>query len=632
MRVYLWGFIVVVLMSAIGRVGAQDVVSTVPAAPPVVATQSLRDVVSKYNICPQDVLAANRSVFPAETAQYIENISPRNVGYAELPIDIVIPPHEPCYTIVQSSLQDLPRVELEYNVCIEDFYDNSLTIKGSDKLQIVTWYLWRQSPPCINSDGQRLHYVDANERRWESVGYNDFPFINAPSDVAELGICLNDIIPSNPHIAFEGYSFGLPYLEGMRLFVPRDAQQCIAFPHQEGQTLLTVSQQTNVCVGVIAKASYLRYGYVSNPTLFVPVDAPPCYDAEGHRLGMKQREIYTTQPTDSFLEVALKYEVCLNDLWDANPVMTDWFNAGPFSNRQLPGEIFIPDTPPCAEPMKYTLPISQTGSQLIALTNVCGNRLSDANPDIPMGGSFIAMGVIITIPERPHCFNFARGVRQVHTCYPIPITAETDLTGHEPPLSWSYDTDLPYCYQLSDGMTVWYENKPYTMYADYGSALVTLQCFDVDDVYIVRMQYGEIGRWSEYGKRFHGDWLMIPQPHADCPLLHMDRKMRQERMNAYRTIGALYNGIYRVDMDETLSTIGRKLGYLPLSIAQANNLSEPYNIYFLQELKMPPYPSLYTLIPVGGAGVVIVLASSAIYGLRRWRRSRYKGKRKNEAA
>jgi hypothetical protein len=626
MRFYVWGLIAaVVVMSAIGRVGAQDAVPTVAVEQQAI-TQSLRDIVVKHNICPKDVLVANRSVFSADIAQYIENTTPRNVPWAELPVDIVIPPHEPCYYVVQASWKDLPKLETEYNVCIEDFYDKGPTIRGSGD-QETTWYLWREAPPCVNNQGQRLQYFDANLRTWDSAVYSDLPFVIATADIIELGICLNDLIAANPYIRFNEHTYsGLPYMEGMRLFVPNEVTHCRVIPYEEGQTLYGVSQQTNVCIEAIIDASDLKRGRLSNPLLFVPDNQPPCYDAEGHRLEMKDREVYTTQPTDSFLDVALKYEVCLNDLWDANPVMVDWYvSAYIVPTHSLPSEIFIPDTPPCAEPMIYRLPVSQNLFEISALTNVCWNRLAYANPKVEL-----VVGAELIIPQRPHCFHLPSGRLQTHTCYPIPITAETDLTGHEPAISWSYNTDLPYCYQLADGMTVFYENKPYTLYTNYGSVLVTLQCFDVDDVYVVRMEYGEIGLWSEYGKRFHGGWLMIPQPHADCPLLHMDREARGKWASEHYQRGELYNGIYRVQTNDTLSSIGRQFGYLPGWIAQANNLSEPYTIYFSQELRMPNFPSLYILLGMVQIVGIFCVISGAIYGLRRYRNS--KGKKKNEAA
>jgi LysM repeat protein len=629
MRVYLWGFIVVVLMSAIGRVGAQDVVPTVPVVPPQVMTQSLRDVVVQYNICPKDVLAANRSLFPAETAQYIENTTPRNVAHAELPIDLVIPPHEPCYYVVQASWKDLPKLETEYNICIEDFYDKGPTIRGSGD-QETTWYLWREAPPCVNNQGQRLKYFDANLRTWDSAAYSELPFIIATSDVMELGICLDDLVAANPYIRFnENIYYGLPYMEGMRLFVPNEVTHCHVIPYQEGQSLYGISQQTNVCIEAIIEASDLKRRRLSNPPLFIPDDQPPCYDTEGHRIGMKDREVYFTQSTDSFLDIALKYEVCLNDLWDANPVMVDWYvSAYTVPTRSLPPQIFIPDTPPCAEPMVYRLPVSQNLFEISTLTNVCWNRLAYANPKVEL-----VVGAKLIIPQRPHCFHLPSGLMQAHMCYPISITAETDLTGHEPPLSWSLDTDLPYCYQLTDGMTVFYENKPYTLYTSYGSVLATLQCFNVDDVYVVRMRFGQIYLWSEYGKRLYDtDWLMIPQPHADCPLLHMDREARGKWASEHYQRGELYNGIYRVQTNDTLSSIGREFGYLPVWIAQANNLSEPYTIYFAQELKMPNFPSLYILLGIGQVVGIFCMIGGAIYGLRSLLRRRSQGKKKNEAA
>ena len=125
--------------------------------------------------------------------------------------------------------------------------------------------------------------------------------------------------------------------------------------------------------------------------------------------------------------------------------------------------------------------------------------------------------------------------------------------------------------------------------------------------------------WGVYSPHFNDDRLS-PISHAryrhwfNSLVPHSDKLDNQ--------------GIYTVNYDDTLSSIGRRFGYLPSMIAVENNLESPYFIYPYQELQMPRMPSLYDIgksaLYVGGVGVGMIG-----FGLYRMRR---RGKKKQKPA
>ena len=66
-------------------------------------------------------------------------------------------------------------------------------------------------------------------------------------------------------------------------------------------------------------------------------------------------------------------------------------------------------------------------------------------------------------------------------------------------------------------------------------------------------------------------------------------------------------------------------------IAAVNNLPASSIIYYRQQLKMPPYPSLHVLGRAAAMGALPVALGVIGLGVVRWRRSS-KRKRKNDAA
>lgn len=664
MRLLTWGLgTLIACLSLSTLVSAQDPTPTATAiyVPPPTPSeftpppyqqqegQTLIQVAFGFNICPEELIDANRDVIPPEAI--LEHGSGSffkpDVNIL-LPANLKIPPHEDCYTILAPvSSWDYPQIERDYNICLEEFaYLSRRYQVGNTEYDAV--FLRKNAPPCVNEKGQRLRYFDEQARILDIPLYSDLPFIE-DYDPRMPGYCPGDMVRVNPQFDLNTenpYSnMVYHYVTTARLFVPPGARRCEPFQSPEGVSLYELSQMTNVCMEDMLSASgfFLRRmnGYSGQPFM-LPVDLPPCYDADGQRIGRTDRGLYSPMEGESFLDIARDQDVCLDDLWDANPVMETWNGLTPL----LPEMMFLPDAPSCASPdMTMRLPANQTLHSLSLLTNVCVKRLIDANPSLqaldPETTDILPAGKTLAIPERFPCYYLTFSPYETYikmrpyVCYAVPITEEADFIGHEPPITASGDTDLPHCYERTEGMTVIYENEPYTLYRirGYESYTMISQCFEIP---IDRIQNinAEDKPWKAYQDttRFWGG-LLIPQPHADCTLNTTDNNQHHQiYISMVYTAGYLVEDTYFVNYGDTLSSIGRAFGYPYQWIAQANNLSEPYTIYFLQELKMPSYPSLYTLIPVGGAGVMIVLASSAIYGLRSLHRRRTKGKKKNEAA
>ncbi len=642
-----------VLGHLFGRVEAQDATPTpifveqpkpAPISPPPyeqIEGQRLIQVAFGFNICPEEIIAANRDVIPLESIFEYGTGSPLKPDVnIPLPANLTIPPHKDCYTILSpAGIWNYAQIERDYNVCLEEFaYLSQRYREGDNEYDAV--FLRKDALPCVNDTGQRLKYFDSYGKLLDVPVYSDLPFID-DYDLSKPGYCPGDMVQINPQFSLNTEN---PYASmiyssefEMRVFVPPGARHCERlYVEEDIGSLYDLSQTVNVCMEDILEASgrfLTRIKGFMSYIIYVPVDVPPCYDEHGKRLGHNDFGLYEPQEGESFLGIAQDHDVCFDDLWEANPVMSTWNG----SSGLLPEVVFLPSTPACKSTnATLTVRPNQTLHGLSLLTNVCVNRLIEANPWLqkldPDLSAVLPAGETVIIPERPNCYYLTYSpilmdLKMIpYACYAVPVTDASDFTGHEPIITAS-NTDLPYCYERKDGMTIIYQNEPYTLYRIRGYESYTLisQCFDIpiDALQNVNM---EDDPWTTYHNTtiFWGG-LLIPQPHADCVFNTLDGYPHYEQfMTMTSNAGSLQEGVYIVNYQDTLSSIGRKYGYPYQWIANANNISAPYTIYYLQQLKMPSMPSLYTLVPLGGATGVTLLVSIAIYGLRRWSRSRDK--------
>jgi LysM repeat protein len=419
------------------------------------------------------------------------------------------------------------------------------------------------------------------------------------------------------------------YSVGTRFFIPENARRC-EFAPIDGESLYSLSQKYNICMEDILDASNLSMYSKDFKERFlaIPLDGVHCYDETGQRLNVPEESVYKPEDGESFLDVAREHNICIDGLWDSNPIMTRWDGA----SYRMPEVIFIPKVKTCKFTMTLTTQSNATLLGLAVLTNICRNRIEDTNPHLGVsensyGLGFnekIAVGQTVTLPDRPPCYQLISQeyIEQIrYACYAVPVEPESDFTGHVPPVTASLEEALPNCYEITDGMTLFYDNAPYTLYEQRGSDIVYSECTGIELNTLSRVNESlPVPFISARGS------ILVPQPHTDCNIAEYRNTFLKRRQEQAYKAGYLIDGVYNVNYQETLSSIGRKFGYLSQWIADANGLSAPYTIYYLQELKLPSYPSLYTL---GSAAGVIVLASSAIYGVRRWFRRRTQGKKKN---
>ena len=112
--------------------------------------------------------------------------------------------------------------------------------------------------------------------------------------------------------------------------------------------------------------------------------------------------VHFLEDGETLLDIAQTYHVCLDDLWEANPLMRTWSGW----EYALPAAVFIPNVALCSEPMTYATHGSQTFHTVSMLTNVCLNWLYEANSAYDANGlTSLPEGSKITIPDRPDCYD-----------------------------------------------------------------------------------------------------------------------------------------------------------------------------------------------------------------------------------
>jgi LysM repeat protein len=690
MRLSVWGFIVAsILMSVIGRVGAQDAVPTV-AVEPTVQISNIPSLVSEYpeqiytipenrgpslqgismelNICPEIIVKSNLDVMPERfrVAQASMEKIRTELIFEDLTypdhhsMTLKIPAHKPCYKkIDMPAAADLPQIEKDYNVCVEELLGWSVGYAES-----VSYYMRLDVPPCINEQGQRLKYrpisfgdAPVQVTRWYADGYSILSWIDSPEDFRSLGYCVNEIKAANPHIDlpqdylnYQGnYRYNhylIPQSLGIRIFIPQDVRHC-DFVSGDDQSLYEVSQKYNVCMEVILESSNLTmYSESTSSVLSIPEDASPCYDEQGQRLNTSPESLYKPEIGKSFLEIAQEHHICMDALWDANPVMNYWDGM----SYRFPEVMFIPDNPACEFTRSITSRSNMTLLGLAAMTNVCRNRIYDDNPHLDLVGTDsysdgpylynerLPEGKTVNFrDDRPPCYRLTsqEKIEQIfYVCYAVPVNPKDDFTGHTPPVSFSDTLDLPYCYETSPDMTVIYENKPYTVYDPYpGETLYMIaECFGLDGDQLA--EANKTVSKNGWPGPFWGA-VFLPQPHAqDCWMLTDNNDVYWKGYRDQKYGVGWENAVFHtVQWGDTLNSIARQYGYLPSMIAAENDLEEPYLLQTSTRLRMPSFPSFYDIgkagLYVGGVGIGMI--SFGVYRMRRRYRNS-KGKKKNEAA
>jgi LysM repeat protein len=628
---------------------------------------SLLSLSTQYNICVQDLRAANPVLANMEESVWFKSYTPLE--------EVVIPTnHTLCYESVQVESgvygYEIPQ-RYNLDVCVEviahyNWNNRQPAYFMSNELAGQTISIPLDEPPCYNEAGQRLRYGEkqVNLRWLEKPYYDETPVYTVTASEIETlrktdnipdaegvpfaslfqakGWCSGVIYHENSFAFYITYSFEHhePFLHpGLTLFVPDDMPHCTTINVSKGSTLYDVSLEYNTCMEDINRVqSWSKATLVAadDMQLEIPMDAEPCYDASNKRLHFDDKAVYEPKSGESLYDVAVQYKVCVSDLRDANPVLSGleiW----------LPPILFIPDVPECdnTPPIRHVTYADESLQALSFMYNVCYNRIVEANTptffnaadEVNVIEKFPA-GITLLIPtQRPDCYRMspAGGINLIpYVCYPEPVDFDRDYTGYEPLMSPTVGTDSGHCYERTIIMTIIYNNEKLTLYHQrYQDNAVTIaQCFDIPLATLMDVNAQDYP--SEVKPRY--DTWIIPEPYnRDCYMLTEDNEAYERGYQAeMNRLGMIADdGLYRVNYGETLSEIGKRYGYLTQWLAAKNNIANPDLIYYRQELRLPNHINLYDLAKIAGAIGGIIGIPFALVTFYRWRTSG-KRKRKNE--
>jgi LysM repeat protein len=603
-------------------------------------------IIHQYNICAEVLLKANQKILESwadssALRDWINHSLYKHGLHAlifEPDDELILPPHDDCYKryIIKQTgnqavdLAAILNIEHQANVCYEDYYYEKRQA-NEDTLEILVRLA---SLPCYNENGQRLIYYAAG-KELETPRYTDKTWIRLPFvDMETLPYCSGDLYRENPSLK---NIIGNPGSDissaGITVFID-NVQTCDKAVLKPGEWLDTISRQYNVCIEALNDVNFNRpLKSDSDSTIHVPIGAQPCYDANGQRLGHKDRLLYRLESKETILDVADKFHVCVDELIEANPFI--YINSHGV-HASTPPVLFIPETPPCPDStIHHIVKGIENAESLGHLYNICPNRIDEVYPQYQ--DTTFPPGMYLTIPRRPKCLDSYKywysGYRYTHqylipyTCYREPLYFDKNYAGTQPPLSPDSNTDSGHCYRLDSTTPVLYKNEWLTIYYSRttDSYYTIAQCYGVSLEALT-----QINSKNYPATVIRTGSVVIPTPHHDCELAHMTDEQYTNWFNLREPrLGQLDDkGIYTVDYADTLSSIGRRFGYLPSMIAAENHLEAPYWIYPYQELQMPRMPSLYdigkSVLYVGGVGVGMIG-----FGLYRMRR---RGKKKQKPA
>jgi len=407
----------------------------------------------------------------------------------------------------------------------------------------------------------------------------------------------------------------------------------------EGTSLYELERELNICFEEFMAyrndgqfTAFLRFTQFE-VTLYIRLDAPPCYDEQGRRLlypdgvyyypsltgwdrhrlpTYSDMRVYHSQMGDSLYDISVQFNVCVRDLLVVNPMLRHLVPQG--------HPVFIPNVRPCYDEatgkqliyednfgnplpqpilseylVHYGAPIP---SYLPYYYNVCLNRIWDANEQADFERLAHYEGYIIPT-DRPPCFDDT-WEKADYVCYDQPIGNETVYL---PNSTMTFDIEGAYCYDIKDPKTViWYENVPYHLFYkpswNITQGLVAW-CLgvSVDELSVIR-QNDTLNQISHAG---YYSWL-TPLPTRDC----------------YLTNPSILDGktVHIVTWGDTLSSIGQEYGVPYPLIAWANGLDAD-NIWLGQKLIIPTGARTEDLVWLLGLWAGWFILAIPIYG-RRW--------------
>lgn len=580
----------------------------------------------------------------------------------------------PCFeTLELRPEQTVHDLALELNICegIIWYYNNVEIYEPSKEVREVAIPLDYQ--PCY-LDGQVLVMEDFDDREGYYLPAERIELAEATRlrdyAIAE-GYCYHDIELVNRGKSPGYFHYGNARLE--EVYIPEGARRCEyeTIDSVDAENIVALAYARNVCLESLIEVNRGLDSWAvfsDERGIWIPQEAP-CYDENGLRLGQNDRAVHETSKDDWLYGIAQQYEVCMAELYAANPLLAD------YPETDLPSIIFIPATPPCSDVGEdgYIRHVMRDGEiftrnapswtyrNLGYIYNVCELEIIQANPQMvtnfpdnpdSVGAYDLLMpeaGDIMFVPAnaRP-CYDYAPPMTGIghyryasayaptriqYVCYAQEIDLNQDYTGHEPAISPVPMQDDSYCYDRLANPVIILNNERYTIYPAYAEVYFfeLADCFGVSAYELVPITYGDLGIETDIAA-YQGYWG-IPNPTKDCPLIGDDYQTALDWLNTSRrqTVFGTLNeaGEYGVQEGDTLSSIGSEYGYLPEWIMAENGMPDD-TIYVRQTLRLPKYPNLYQMATYGGAiGGGIVLLLGASFALRLRAKGR-KGKKKNE--
>jgi LysM repeat protein len=457
-----------------------------------------------------------------------------------------------------------------------------------------------------------------------------------------------------------------------------DSPELAVYVVPREMTIYELTQQLNICFEDLQPTFEIGWRIYGYDTGIIPPDIRvtyelghgPCYDTEGNRIGYNDRTYHLTSGYDGLYSIAQEHNVCVDDLYDANPILIDKsqssFNAYGFRFRQG-WLLFIPNVAPCrdsvlpeTETISHIVRENETYERVAGLYNICLNRLLSANRHLHLDtlakleaipylryrdwGTFdintglnmpiLQPGMVVQIPvNRPPCYH-EYGGPQRYICYEHPIDFTVDYSDHEPPIypieRAEMDTaSAENCYPLAYPATpIIYNNELiWRIYTRSMTVEQAANCFGTD--------LTEVHEANEWRNRPNGEYAdlwqhigvgyIVSNATATCGIEDLNDYINFDREDVVLTIlpGTLEGRTFTIGEGDTLSGIARRTGYHPQQLKWNNPEIRDVNVvHTYQQIELPPYPSLYHLAGIGSG--VLVLGVFRRYWLRR----RHRGKKK----
>lgn len=599
--------------------------------------------VEEYNICPEDIRSLYWGQFfylqrpdnnlvtlemPTDALPCYSNNGQRLSYYDEMGRLREEPIYSDLEVYIATPGETLTSIAAQMGVCLVDL----LRINNFPDMPLNVAIELFIPPPRTCPDNIEARLIDGRS--------TDLSYISV-----ETNICPEDLLAVNQHFLETSSSWAM----GSRIYAstnintwiltPKDFSPCYWQYHpKRGDSIFDIERMLNVCYQEFRQEPY-SYGYTNFPhdnfTLYMPYDAPPCYNEDGQRLQYptsyalplkmelqgediqySDMNLHIFERADTVYTISKKYNVCVHDLLDANPILISRMPTG--------YPTFIPNTRPCYDqatgmPLIYEdtdgrlLPEPQLspnlifyGSQPIGYIsyyyNVCINRIQDAN-QAKFDRESSYLGWIIPT-DRPPCYDQDGGSID-YVCYDQPIDFTTNYRDSDKKISFNIDGS--HCYDLSEPETIiWYQNKPYQVVDHennmFKSRGFTAWCFGVS-----LEEINTINNDPEFLPILPYHSRAIPLSTSECYIQNPEMLDGQD--------------LHLVKADETLISIADYYNKPHQWIANVNHLDEQNHLWRGQILIIPRGPTLSDLyLLAGGLGGVSLFISLIYWSYKNRRR------------